>query len=326
MDVDKLNMQEAPLEPLGGQEAPPEDERLLKMQRERERIEWEEQERQKKMEERRKAEQARQEAERRKLYVELENLDYELLALTEYPSDYEVESARRARLTWFVSLGIAAFLFFTSLLNIVGPWVGGIAGGLAFVLWLTHGTGMLQILPSLTRYPELLTKRKKLKRELIEYVRDLEGRQGYICRIYPLVKFNQRLSARKFKRIALMSKEHTLLANMRTLQDTACYHEFLVEALKGYRELLQREKEDDFIDSMELEEDELLEDEVTEAARKKIQAKQKEKAAEEEALMQPDPTLFVSQPSVHSVLTDEEDEPPHQPHASPDHPSQPPQH
>ncbi len=228
--------------------------------REKERLLWEEEERQRKIAEREQAEKERQEAERRGLYAELEGMDYDLLSLIDYPTDHEVFAAKRARTLWFVALGSALFLFLASLLSLTSPWVGGIAGGIAFVLWLTHGAGMMSYFPSLNRYPQLVTHRKKLKRELIEYIRNIEGRLGYIHRIYPLVEYNPRLGARRFKRLALMSREHTLLANLKTLQDTKNYHEFMVEALKGYQELLQKEKEDAFVASMDFDPDQLAED------------------------------------------------------------------
>jgi len=227
--------------------------------REKERILWEEEERQKKIKEREDAEKQRLETERRALYAELETLDYDLLSLLDFPTDHEIYSAKRARTLWFIALGSALFLFLASLLSLTSPWVGGIAGGIAFVLWLTHGAGMMSYFPSLNRYPALVTQRKRLKRDLIEYIRNLEGRLGYMHRIYPLVEFNSRLGSRKFKRLALMSKEHTLLANLRTLQDTRAYHEFMVEALSGYKEMLQQEKEDKFVESMDFDPD-LLEE------------------------------------------------------------------
>ena len=228
--------------------------------REKERLLWEEEERQRKIAEREKAEQERLAAERRALYAELEGVDYDLLSLIDYPTDHEVFAAKRARTLWFVALGSALFLFLASLLSLTSPWVGGIAGGLAFVLWLTHGSEMMAYFPSLNRYHRLVTQRQKLKRELIEYIRNIEGRRGYIHRIYPLVEFNPRLGTRRFKRLALMSREHTLLANLKTLQDTKSYYEFMVEAMKAYQEFLQKEKEDAFIASMDFDPDQLEED------------------------------------------------------------------
>lgn len=232
--------------------------------REKERLNWEEEERQKKIQEREEAERLRQETERRALYAELESLDYNLLALLDFPTDHEVYTAKRARTLWFIVLGSALFLFLASLLSLTSAWIGGIAGGIAFVLWLTHGAGMMNYFPSLNRYSALVTRRKRLKRDLIEYIRNLEGRLGFMHRIYPLVQYNSRLGSRKFKRLALMSKEHTLLANLKTLQDTRAYHEFMVEALRGYQEMLQQEKEDKFVESMDFDPD-LLEENAQQA-------------------------------------------------------------
>lgn len=256
--------------------------------RERERLNWEEEERQRKVEERQKAEKERLEAERRSLYTELEGMDYDLLSLVDYPTDHEIYAAKRARTLWFIALGSALFLFLASLLSLTSPWVGGIAGGIAFVLWLTHGAGMMSYFPSLNRYPMLVTQRKKLKRELIEYIRNIEGRLGYIHRIYPLVEFNPRLGSRRFKRLALMSKEHSLLASLRTLQDTKTYYEFMVEALKAYQELLQKEKEDAFVQSMDFDPEQLEEQaqEQEEAEANPKTSKKEDKPAE------PDTTLI----------------------------------
>lgn len=223
-------------------------------ERERERIkaEWEAKQAEKKLQERKKAEELRLKAEREALYKDLETLNYDLLSLSEYPSDFEIESARRSRMGWFFGLGISVFLFTSSLLNLVHPWVGGIAGGLAFVLWLSHGTGMMHFLPGLSKYPELLSKRRRIKNGVTEYIQQIEGKRGFIHRIYPLVHHNPRLRARKFRRIALMSKEHNLMSNMKTLQDVALYYEYLEECRKAATEYFQKEKEDKLLEDLDL--------------------------------------------------------------------------
>ena len=213
-------------------------------ERERIKAQWEAQKVKQKQDERKKAEDERQKAEREALYRDLDSFDYDLLSLREYPTDFEIETARRARLGWFMGLGFAVFLFTSSLLNLIDSWVGGIAGGVAFVLWLSHGTGMLSILPGLSRHPELLAKRRRIKNQVTEYIQHIEGKRGYIHRIYPLVHHNARLRARKFRRIALMSKEHTIISNIKTLQDVALYNEYLEEAKKAAQEYFLREAED----------------------------------------------------------------------------------
>ena len=61
--------------------------------REKERLDWEEEERQKKIKEREDAEKLRQDAERRALYSELESLDFNLLSLLDFPTDHEIGRA-----------------------------------------------------------------------------------------------------------------------------------------------------------------------------------------------------------------------------------------
>lgn len=249
-------------------------------EREQLKAQWEAQQVVNKQEERRKAEEARQKAEREALYKDLENLDYDLLSLSEYPSDFEVESARRARMGWFFGLGVAVFLFTSSLLNLVHSWVGGIAGGVAFVLWLSHGTGMLTILPGLSKYPELLAKRRRIKNQVTEYIQKTESKRGYIHRVYPLVHHNPRLRARKFRRIALMSKEHTIMSHMKTLQDVALYHEYLEEAKKAAQEYFLKEAEDKLLEEHGLSDDDVenLEKDLDEG--KDADEDKKEKASE----------------------------------------------
>lgn len=224
-------------------------------EREKLKAQWEAKQAEKKQAERKKAEEARIKAERDSLYKDLDTLDYQLLSLKDYPSDFEIESAKRSRLGWFFGLGISVFLFTSSLLNLVHTWVGGIAGGLAFVLWLSHGTGMLQFLPGLSRYPELQAKRRRIKNGVTEYIQQIEGKRGFIHRIYPLVHHNPRLRARKFRRIALMSKEHTLISNMKTLQDVALYHEYVEECRKAAEEYFRKEREDQMMAEMDIDPD-----------------------------------------------------------------------
>jgi hypothetical protein len=105
------------------------------------------------------------------------------------------------------------------------------------------------------------------------------------------VEFNPRLGTRRFKRLALMSKEHTLLANLRTLQDTKSYYEFMVEALKAYQELLQKEKEDAFVQSMDFDPD-VLEEQAQEHEEEQQQKPDEPEDQETQPTNQDDPTLI----------------------------------
>lgn len=256
-------------------------------EREREKVKakWEAKQAEKKQEERKKAEEDRLKAERDALYRDLEGLDYELLSLSSYPSDFEIESARRSRLGWFFGLGISVFLFSSSLLNLVHPWVGGISGGIAFVLWLSHGTGMMKFLPGLSSYPELLAKRRRIKNQVTEYIQKIEAKRGFIHRIYPLVHHNPRLRARKFRRIALMSKEHSLMSNMKTLHDVALYYEYLDECRNAAQEYFQKEREDQMLSNLDIDPNvEDLEKDLDEANGQESdgQAQEKDQDAEKE--------------------------------------------
>lgn len=213
-------------------------------QRAAERAALEEEERQRKLAEREKIKQERIKAEKMSFYAKLETLDYDLLTLQDYPSDYELESAKRHRRIWFIALGIVVFLFLASLLSLVSKWIGGIAGGAAFFLWLTYGNGLLEKFPSLNAYTDLINERRKIKRQLLEYIKQLEGSDGFLHKFYALSAYNPLLEDRKYKRLALMSKEGTLLANFKILRDTDNYKNFLKEALKAYHEMQIAEDED----------------------------------------------------------------------------------
>lgn len=206
--------------------------------RERERLEYELAERQRKIEEREAAEKQRLEAERLTYYARLEGLNYELLALKGFPKDAELFAAKRSRTLWYLILGLALFLFLLSLFKLTYAWVGGVAGGLAFIVWFTHGLKIINFFPSLTNYSHLIGKRRKLKRELLEYILQLEGAKGFMHRLFPLVEYNPRLATKRYKRLAMFSLQGDLLANLKTLEDTEAYYTFMQEALKGYREML----------------------------------------------------------------------------------------
>lgn len=206
--------------------------------REKERLEYELAERQRKIEEREEAERQRQEAERLAYYAKLDSLNYSLLSLENYPKDPELFAARRSRTLWYLILGLALFLFLLSLFKFTYAWVGGIAGGLAFIVWFTHGLKIINFFPSLTNYSYLIGKRRKLKRELLEYIMQLEGSKGFMHRLFPLVEYNSRLATKRYKRLAMFSLQGQLMANLRTLEDTEAYYNFMLEARKGYKEML----------------------------------------------------------------------------------------
>lgn len=210
---------------------------MERREREIERLEYEEAERQRKLEEREAAEQLRLEAERLRFYSRLETIDFAVLSLDDYPNDVDLRTAKKSRTLWYIILSLALFLFLLSLFQLTFPWVGGIAGGLAFVVWLTHGLKIVNFFPSLTNYNRLLSKRRNVKRGLIEYIQQLEGAQGFMHQLYPLSEYNQRLASKRYRHLINASAQGQLTANLRTLEDTMEYQKYMKEALKAYREM-----------------------------------------------------------------------------------------
>lgn len=164
-------------------------------------------------------------------------LNYDHLAMDDYPDNTLVAEARRDRDYWVLICAIFASLFVFSLLGLLDAWVGGVGCGMAFLSAFFAFSPMRKFFFSRPHLHELLAKRKVIEYGALHHIQYLEGTDGLAWRCQKLTKFNPNLSKSLFNGIYRYSKDRSLLNYMQNKKTIRLYLLLMVEAQKAYKRL-----------------------------------------------------------------------------------------
>ncbi|MBB5321223.1 hypothetical protein [Marinobacter oulmenensis] len=161
-------------------------------------------------------------------------LDFDLLAMSDWPDNFQMAEARRARDVWIFSALAAASVFLSGLTGFVPAWVAG--GGLgAFAIILLLGVPFVRrIYTSRPSYMDLLMKRQRMVRDARKHVAHLEGEDGLVWQCTRLAEFNPTLKHPRFSRLVRLSEQRILPAHLSRREHIRLYLIYLLEAEKGY--------------------------------------------------------------------------------------------
>ena len=161
-------------------------------------------------------------------------LDFDLLAMSDWPDNFQMAEARRARDVWIFSALAAASVFLSGLTGFVPAWVAG--GGLgAFAIILLLGVPFVRrIYTAKPSYMDLLMKRQRMIRDARKHVAHLEGQDGLVWQCTRLAEFNPTLKHPRFSRLVRLSEQRILPAQLSRREHIRLYLIYLLEAEKGY--------------------------------------------------------------------------------------------
>ncbi|WP_426414625.1 hypothetical protein [Aestuariirhabdus sp. LZHN29] len=160
----------------------------------------------------------------------LEQLDYDLLGMTQMPSENDLADARHYRSIWHSALMVVSALLILAVLGYLPAWVGGINGALLFALTIGYFDGINPLMPGGNHYTHLVRKRRQYHFHLRDYVRKLEGSYGYIHTLQPLQQLNPNLQRHYFNKLCSLSRKGLLARQISSLENLRLYYEFLIEA------------------------------------------------------------------------------------------------
>ncbi|MCL6415339.1 hypothetical protein MIB92_06730 [Aestuariirhabdus sp. Z084] len=160
----------------------------------------------------------------------LSELDYELLGMTNMPSESDLEDARHYRSIWHSALMAVSALLILCILDYLPAWLGGITSALLFALAVGYFDGLIPIIPGGNRYVHLLRQRQRYHLRLRDYVRQLEGSYGYIHTLQPLQQLNPNLEKHYFNKLCSLSRKGLLAQQISSLENLRLYYQFLIEA------------------------------------------------------------------------------------------------
>ncbi|MDC0662113.1 hypothetical protein [Marinobacter sp. SS21] len=164
-------------------------------------------------------------------------LDFNLLAMPDWPDNYTVAAARRRRDIWLFCVVLAGLVFLSGLTGLVPAWLAGSGFG-AFVIILLSGVPFIRRLySSLPSYWELVLLRQRLVRDARRHIAHLEGHAGLLWQCAQMVEFNPALRALRFRRLIDLSEKRWLPRHLTRREHIRLYLIYMLESEKAYNRL-----------------------------------------------------------------------------------------
>ncbi|KAA1174829.1 hypothetical protein FWJ25_05460 [Marinobacter salinexigens] len=161
-------------------------------------------------------------------------MDFDLLAMNDWPDSYSLAAARKSRDLWLFSALIAAAVFLSGLTGFVPAWIAGTGFG-AFVIILLLGLPVIRrIYTSKPSYIDLVVKRQRMLRDARKHVAHLEGDDGLIWQCARMAEFNPALSNTRFSDLLRLSEHRVVARNLTRREHVRLYLIYLLEAEKAY--------------------------------------------------------------------------------------------
>lgn len=161
-------------------------------------------------------------------------LDFDLLALPDWPDNYTVAAARRNRDLWLFSALLAAIVFLSGMTGFVPAWIAGGGFGAFSIILLLGVPGIRRLYTSRASFLDLIMLRQRLLRDARKHIEHLEGREGLLWQCARMSEFNPALKATRFSELLALSERRVLARNMSRREHVRLYLIYVLEAEKAY--------------------------------------------------------------------------------------------
>lgn len=161
-------------------------------------------------------------------------LDFNRLAMSDWPDDYTLATARRNRDLWLFSAFAAAVVFVSGLTGFVTAWVAGTGFGAFMIILMLGIPAVRRIYTSSPSYLDVIMKRQRLLREARAYAAHLEGKEGLIWQCTRMADFNAALKNTRFSSLIRLSERRILPSHLTRREHVRLYLIYLLEAEKAY--------------------------------------------------------------------------------------------
>ncbi|WP_238942311.1 hypothetical protein [Marinobacter sediminum] len=161
-------------------------------------------------------------------------LDFNRLAMSDWPDDYTLATARRNRDLWLFSAFTAAVVFVSGLTGFVPAWVAGTGFGAFMIILMLGIPAVRRLYTSSPSYLDVIMKRQRLLREARAYAAHLEGNEGLIWQCARMADFNIALKNARFSSLLRLSERRILPRHLTRREHVRLYLIYLLEAEKAY--------------------------------------------------------------------------------------------
>lgn len=164
-------------------------------------------------------------------------LDFNTLAMSDWPDAFSVAMARRRRDLWLLALVVCGLVFASGMTGFVPPLLAGSGLGAMLLLAVSGIPAVRHLFTDAPSYFELVLYRRQLLREARLHIRNLEGRTGLIWQCPQMQEFNPALRAARFAGIIRLSEQRSLAASLTRRDHVRLCLIYLLESEKAYERL-----------------------------------------------------------------------------------------
>lgn len=161
-------------------------------------------------------------------------MDFERLAMSDWPDNYSLAAARRGRDLWLFSALTAAVVFVSGLTGFVPAWVAGTGFGTFVVVVLLGIPAVRRVYTSRPSYLDLIVKRRRMMNDARTHASHLEGSDGLIWQCARMARFNVALKHPRFQSLLRLSERRMLPRHLTRREHVRLYLIYLLEAEKAY--------------------------------------------------------------------------------------------
>lgn len=161
-------------------------------------------------------------------------MDFERLAMADWPDDFTLATAKRNRDLWLFSAVAAALLFLSGLTGFVPAWVAGTGFGAFVVVMLLGVPAVRRIYNAHPSYFDVIMKRRRMLSDARAHAAHLEGQEGLIWQCARMAEFNVALRNNRFNRLLRLSEQRVLPRYLTRREHVRLYLIYLLEAEKAY--------------------------------------------------------------------------------------------
>lgn len=164
-------------------------------------------------------------------------LDFELLAMADWPDNYSLAVARRFRDLWLFGALVSASVFLSGLTGFVPAWLAGGGFGAFMIILLLGIPPVRRLYTSTPSYLDLILARQRMLRDARRHIAHLEGSDGLIWQCARMAEFNPALANTRFSELLRLSEHRALVRNLTRREHIRLYLIYLLEAEKAYGRL-----------------------------------------------------------------------------------------
>lgn len=161
-------------------------------------------------------------------------MDFEILAMSDWPDNYSVAVARRSRDLWLFSSLLAAIIFLSGMTGFVPAWIAGGGFGVFIILLLSGLPAVRGMVTRKPSYLDLIMKRRRMLRDARKHIEHLEGSDGLVWQCARMAEFNTALRGMRFSELLALSERRELAEHLTRREHVRLYLIYLLEAEKAY--------------------------------------------------------------------------------------------